>query len=100
MADCMTFPKMWEQFLHDYEFEDGRRIYTNGARLIPSFRVKQMMEHYLLEAKTEAYREFAEQLEHAEYGQIDGEYKTIIYTQDDIDNALKELTESKNDFGG
>ena len=46
MADMMNFPKRWEDFLHDYEFEDDRRIYTNGSRLIPSFRVKQMMEHY------------------------------------------------------
>ena len=46
MADVMNFPKRWEDFLHDYEFEDARRIYTNGSRLIPSFRVKQMMEHY------------------------------------------------------
>ena len=45
MADMMNFPKRWEDFLHDYEFEDARRIYTNGSRLIPSFRVKQMMEH-------------------------------------------------------
>ena len=42
----MNFPKRWEDFLHDYEFKDARRIYTNGSRLIPSFRVKQMMEHY------------------------------------------------------
>jgi hypothetical protein len=61
MADCMSFPQTWEQFLHDYEFEDGRRIYTNGAKLMPSFRVKQMMEHYLLEAKSEAIREFAKE---------------------------------------
>ena len=46
MADMMNFPKRWEDFLHDYEFEDARRIYTNGSRLITSFRVKQMMEHY------------------------------------------------------
>ena len=46
MGDMMNFPKRWEDFLHDYEFEDDRRIYTNGSRLIPSFRVKQMMEHY------------------------------------------------------
>lgn len=46
MADMMNFPKRWEDFLHDYEFKDARRIYTNGSRLIPSFRVKQMMEHY------------------------------------------------------
>ena len=42
-GEMMTFPSKWEQFLHDYEFEDARRIYTNGSRLIPSFRVKQMM---------------------------------------------------------
>lgn len=46
MGEMMQFPKRWEDFLHDYEFEDTRRIYTNGSRLIPSFRVKQMMEHY------------------------------------------------------
>ena len=46
MADMMNFPERWEDFLHDYEFEDARRIYTNGSKLIPSFRVKQMMEHY------------------------------------------------------
>ena len=46
MADVMNFPKRWEDFLHDYEFEDARRIYTNGSKLIPSFRVKQMMGHY------------------------------------------------------
>ena len=46
MANMMNFPKRWENFLHDYEFEDARRIYTNGSILIPSFRVKQMMEHY------------------------------------------------------
>ena len=32
-GEMMEFPKRWEQFLHDYEFEDSRRIYTNGARL-------------------------------------------------------------------
>lgn len=50
MADLMTFPNKWEQFLHDYEFEDAERIYTNGARLIPSFRVEQMIEHYFTAA--------------------------------------------------
>lgn len=48
MGDMMDFPPTWELFLHDYEFEDARRIYTNGSRLIPSFRVKQMIEHYFL----------------------------------------------------
>lgn len=38
-GEMMTFPSKWEQFLHDYAFEDARRVYTK-------FRVKQMMEHY------------------------------------------------------
>jgi hypothetical protein len=49
MGDMMSFPESWEMFLHDYEFDDARRQYTNGARLIPSFRVKQMVEHYFHE---------------------------------------------------
>lgn len=43
-------------------------------------------------------KEFAERLEHGEHGQLDWEYGTIIYTQNDIDNVLKELT--KNDAEG
>ena len=61
MADMMNFPKRWEDFLHDYEFEDARRIYTNGSRLIPSFRVKQMMEHYACVEKRIIDNDVAEQ---------------------------------------
>jgi len=46
MADCMMFPYNWEGFLGDYSFLDHREFYTNGARLIPTFRVEQMVEHY------------------------------------------------------
>lgn len=46
MGDMMQFPERWEDFLRDYEFEDSKRVYTNGSMLIPSFRVEQMMEHY------------------------------------------------------
>lgn len=48
MGDMMDFPSTWELFLHDYEFKDAKQIYTNGSDLIPSFRVKQMIEHYFL----------------------------------------------------
>ena len=61
MADMMNFPKRWEDFLHDYEFEDDRRIYTNGSKLIPSFRVKQMMEHYACGEKRIIDNDVAEQ---------------------------------------
>lgn len=46
MGDTMFFPETWEEFLKDYEFKDSKEIYTNGAMLVPSFRVEQMMEHY------------------------------------------------------
>ena len=47
MADCMEFPNDWAKFLEDYSFMDNKEFYTNGARLIPTFRVEQMMHHYL-----------------------------------------------------
>lgn len=50
MADCMDFPNDWAKFLEDYSFRDHKEVYTNGARLIPTFRVEQMMHHYLRKA--------------------------------------------------
>lgn len=49
MADMMMFPDTWEEFEESYGFTDKEQIYTNGSRLIPSFRVKQWLEH--LESK-------------------------------------------------
>lgn len=47
MPDCMTFPENWHDFLNDYSFDDSKEIYTNGTRLIPVFRVEQLIEHLL-----------------------------------------------------
>lgn len=46
MSDCMTFPKTADDFIEQYSFKDIKQEYTNGAELIPVFRVKQMLEHY------------------------------------------------------
>lgn len=54
MAECMEFPKDWAKFLEDYSFRDHKEFYTNGARLIPVFRVEQMMHHYLRKATENA----------------------------------------------
>ncbi len=51
MADCMEFPKRIEEFLDDYSFKDKEEVYTNGSILIPLFRVKQGLEHYMRESK-------------------------------------------------
>lgn len=45
MSDMMTFPETWEEFEKFYGFNDSEEIYTNNSRLIPSFRVKQWLEH-------------------------------------------------------
>lgn len=46
MSNTMNFPKTAEEFINSYKFNDKYETYTNGAELIPVFRVKQMIEHY------------------------------------------------------
>lgn len=45
-GDIMDFPDRWEDFIERYNFADKHEIYTNGAKLIPVFRVEQMVGHY------------------------------------------------------
>ena len=45
MSDMMTFPETWEEYEKQYGFADDEEVYTNGSRLIPSFRVKQWLDH-------------------------------------------------------
>lgn len=45
MRDAMKFPETWEEFEANYGYTDSKKVYTNGARLIPSFRVEQWLEH-------------------------------------------------------
>lgn len=41
----MDFPETWEEYEQQYGFEDTDEVYTNGSRLIQSFRVKQWLDH-------------------------------------------------------
>jgi hypothetical protein len=45
MNDQMKFPETFDEFAEDFGFKDREEIYTNGAELIPVFRVKQWIEH-------------------------------------------------------
>lgn len=49
MGDQMSFPDTIEEFLEQYSFKDRKEEYTNGAKLIPVFRVLQALEHYFKE---------------------------------------------------
>ena len=46
----MTFPRTFMEFIKEYSFNDKEKIYTNGADLIPVFRVEQGWEHYTADA--------------------------------------------------
>jgi len=45
MADLMTFPNTVEEFMEKYKIVDKEQVYTNGAELVPIFRMKQWFEH-------------------------------------------------------
>ena len=45
MSDEMTFPKTADEFMEQYKIVDTEQVYTNGAELIPIFRMKQWFEH-------------------------------------------------------
>lgn len=62
MADKMEFPKTMREFIVNYSFKDSAEVYTNGAELVPVFRVEQALEHYEKEICNKAIDEFAEQL--------------------------------------
>lgn len=45
MSDMMTFPDTVEEFMENYKIVDTDEVYTNGAELVPIFRMKQWFEH-------------------------------------------------------
>ena len=45
MCDVMMFPDTAEEFIEQYKIVDTDQVYTNGAELIPIFRMKQWLEH-------------------------------------------------------
>ena len=44
-GDVMLFPKTVEEFMEKYKIIDSEQVYTNGAELVPIFRMKQWFEH-------------------------------------------------------
>lgn len=45
MSDMMTFPATVEEFMEQYKIVDDEKVYTNGAELVPIFRMMQWFEH-------------------------------------------------------
>ena len=45
MDEMMQFPNTVEEFMEKYKIVDKEQVYTNGAELIPIFRMKQWFDH-------------------------------------------------------
>lgn len=68
MGDVMEFPETFEEFAKAYSIVDREEVYTNGAKLIPVFRVKQWLENTALRQKMvdrDALLELAEDVDEA-----------------------------------
>ena len=44
-GDIMEFPETFKEFARKYRIVDSKQVYTNGAELIPTFRVEQWLEN-------------------------------------------------------
>ena len=45
MDDVMMFPETVEEFMEKNKIVDTQEVYTNGAELVPIFRMNQWFEH-------------------------------------------------------
>lgn len=45
MSDMMQFPDSVDEFMEKYKIVDTEQVYTNGAELVPIFRMNQWFEH-------------------------------------------------------
>lgn len=97
MADKMEFPKTMRKFIDNYSFKDSEEVYTNGAELVPVFRVEQALEHYEKEIRNKALDDFAEKLKsecRIHYVDCDpyfgGITDSILY-KDDIERIAEQL---------
>ena len=85
MSDMMTFPDTWEEFENSYGFTDNEEVYTNGARLIPSFRVKQWLDHL---PSTEPERKKGKWIDYSDEGYVECQFCHSATNCDDNKDEL------------
>lgn len=92
MADRMEFPKTMKEFIDGFSFKDNKEIYTNGAELVPVFRVEQGFEYYKQKIIDEFANTLTQRLTDAIY-QKDVESMTNLIN--DVARELKEGNENE-----
>ena len=95
MADLMIFPKTIQEFIKDYSFKDEQEIYTNGAMLIPVFRMEQAHIYYGEKIREKAIDDFYDKvLNFEDYIEpvsiIDA---TQLYSGRDITKMIQKIVE-------
>ena len=85
MADKMEFPKTMREFIDNHSFKDSEEIYTNGAELVPVFRVEQALEHYEKEIRNKAIDDFAEKVKEM--------YAFTILEEEQLNEIAEQLKE-------
>lgn len=45
MSETMVFPETVDEFMEYYKITDTEGVYTNGADLVPIYRMKQWFNH-------------------------------------------------------
>jgi hypothetical protein len=59
MCDVMSFPATVDEFMEQYKIVDREEVYTNGAEMVPIFRMKQWFEHEALGKDTNVHTKSA-----------------------------------------
>lgn len=65
MSDMMMFPKTVDEFMEKYKIVDSDEVYTNGAELVPIFRMKQWFEHVDTDSAKHGHWIFGETMGHS-----------------------------------
>ena len=92
MEDKMEFPKTMKEFIDSYSFKDKEEVYTNGAELVPVFRVEQALEHYKKEIRNKAIDEFVIKLKRVRgYGLITNFDRPFGVTFNKLDEIAEEM---------
>lgn len=99
MADMMTFPDTVEEFMEQYKITDTDHVYTNGADMVPIFRMKQWFEHQARTQMSSAQPTlYGYQIEHLAYiarvmqkEGVTAEY--AVRTFDDMSRVIRMIIE-------
>lgn len=96
----MEFPGTWEEYEKDYGFNDSKEVYTNNSRLIPSFRVKQWLDHLpSIQPKTDVLDKIrAKILEERECAYADFERYKVEYLQQEWEGVYVYDSLPQDDF--